>query len=103
MTTFAEGIEDEARLRQPTALYFSVVGLAGVGSFDGWECSACGNDAQWIACESCDDGLVGHDCGEDTCACVDPQENVRCGVCDGDSGWFSCAKCGVLEHSVEAV
>jgi hypothetical protein len=29
-------------------------------------------------------GLVGHDCGEDTCMCLQPEENVTCDVCNGD-------------------
>lgn len=41
----------------------------------------------WVICESCSDGFVGHDCGEDTCCCLRPVDNVPCQVCDGKGGW----------------
>ena len=37
---------------------------------DGPECPNCGGT-----------GYSSHDCGEDCCACVDPQDNVRCDWC----------------------
>lgn len=41
----------------------------------------------WEDCEHCLDGFVGHDCGEDTCCCLNPQDNILCQVCDGEGGW----------------
>ena len=39
-------------------------------------------------CEQCGgDGVYGHDCGEDCCACLYPEENRPCDVCNG-SGWI---------------
>ena len=33
-------------------------------------------------CAWCEDtGYYGHDCGEDSCACLDPEENVPCKFC----------------------
>ncbi|MGZ6446905.1 MAG: hypothetical protein ACXWRA_02650 [Pseudobdellovibrionaceae bacterium] len=38
---------------------------------------------EWITCWQCDGHcLVGHDCGEDTCCCLEPEDNVVCDVCD---------------------
>ena len=38
-------------------------------------------------CEHCDgDGVYGHDCGEDCCGCLDPEENEPCDLCGG-RGW----------------
>lgn len=54
------------------------------------ECLACGADATWVECTRCVDGFTGHDCGEDTCCCADPEDNVECDVCDGDEGWYLC-------------
>jgi hypothetical protein len=36
------------------------------------ECSACGGT-----------GFDGHDCGEDTCCCADPEDNIPCQFCNG--------------------
>lgn len=42
---------------------------------------------EWVHCEHCDDGFVGHDCGEDCCPCLEPEPNVVCDICDGEGGW----------------
>ena len=31
------------------------------------QCARCGSTASWVDCENCDDGVSGHDCGEDSC------------------------------------
>lgn len=36
------------------------------------ECPACGGE-----------GVYGHDCGEDSCCCDDPEDNEPCEVCGG--------------------
>ena len=37
-----------------------------------------------VTCDWCDgEGFSGHDCGEDTCCCADPEENITCHVCGG--------------------
>lgn len=41
----------------------------------------------WIECENCDDGLDGHDCGDDICCCLNPEDNVTCQYCGGKGGW----------------
>lgn len=53
-------------------------------------CYYCGEDLDFIECPECGgQGFTGeHDCGEDTCACADPQPNVDCDICHGDGGWY---------------
>lgn len=41
---------------------------------------------EWVDCEVCGgDGLVDHRCVEDTCCCLDP-ENEPCPACGGLGG-----------------
>ena len=38
-------------------------------------------------CEQCGgDGLYGHECGEDCCVCLHPEDNKSCDLCGG-LGW----------------
>lgn len=53
-------------------------------------CPGCGADLHWESCDACEDGYNGHDCGEDTCCCLHPDENVECGQCEGHGGWWRC-------------
>lgn len=42
----------------------------------------------WVHCWQCGgEGLSHHDCGEDTCCCVLPEDNVSCDICRGKGGW----------------
>lgn len=43
----------------------------------------------WIECWNCEEGYSHHDCGEDTCCCLYPENNVRCDICRGRGGWYS--------------
>lgn len=57
-------------------------------------CRSCGSDVDWEDCERCGgEGVSHHDCGEDTCACLDPEENVTCVPCEGRGGWYRCSHC----------
>lgn len=51
-------------------------------------CQCCSQD--WEDCYNCEDGFSDHDCGDDTCCCLDPYDNVRCDICDGRGGWQAC-------------
>lgn len=52
-------------------------------------CKCC--EMTWRPCDYCgSEGVYGHDCGEDTCCCLDPEENVECEWCEGDGGWWWC-------------
>lgn len=41
----------------------------------------------WETTETCTNcggsGFSGHDCGEDTCCCLEPEEDLLCSVCEG--------------------
>lgn len=42
----------------------------------------------YVTCWQCGgEGTDGHDCGEDTCCCLNPYDNVVCDVCEGKGGW----------------
>jgi len=41
----------------------------------------------WVICEQCEDGFSYHECGDDTCACLNPEPNVTCDICNGKGGW----------------
>lgn len=66
-------------------------------AYEGHPCPTCGSDMDWRDCERCCDGFVGHDCGEDTCCCADPEDNVVCDICDGEEGWYVCYDCSSNE------
>lgn len=53
-------------------------------------CRVCGSDMDYRACWQCDGGCDVHDCGEDCCCCLYPEDNVRCEICGGSGGWWVC-------------
>lgn len=56
---------------------------------DGWDCQCarCGSSCHWEECYECGgDGLDGHECGEDCCMCLYPDDNVCCDLCNGCGG-----------------
>ena len=65
------------------------------------QCKRCHADAHWVECDQCEDGYTDHDCGEDTCCCLNPEPNVICDICDGESGWYICDGCGKWECTCE--
>lgn len=51
----------------------------GVGVKDGIR-----HGVEYESCADCDGtGVNGHDCGEDTCCCLYPEDNVSCDYCQG--------------------
>lgn len=56
-------------------------------------CKKCGNSVDFEQCQNCDEGMSYHDCGEDTCCCLDPEPNVTCDYCDGAGWWAVCYTC----------
>jgi hypothetical protein len=54
------------------------------------QCARCGSSAGFIDCYNCHDGYTSHDCGEDCCCCLEPEDNVPCDVCEGRGGWWNC-------------
>lgn len=53
-------------------------------------CTICGSSLDYQVCDACDGGYVGHDCGEDCCACLHPEDNIVCDICEGKGGWWQC-------------
>lgn len=56
-------------------------------------CGTCGSQKLWKDCWNCEDGYSHHDCGEDCCACLHPEDNVTCDICRGHGGFTMCARC----------
>ena len=55
------------------------------------QCARCGSSVCYWDCDSCGgDGYGYHDCGDDTCCCLHPEDNIVCGICDGHGGWYLC-------------
>jgi len=57
------------------------------------DCDKCHNEKSWRDCWNCEEGFSYHDCGEDTCCCLYPKDNVRCDVCEGKGGFYVCDLC----------
>ncbi len=57
-------------------------------------CETCEAELEWHDCYQCGgEGLDGHECGDDTCCCLDPEPNEQCEVCGGVGGWYACPIC----------
>lgn len=57
-------------------------------------CPKCSRSMLWVDCWNCaGDGYSDHDCGEDTCCCLFPEDNVECDTCDANGGWYACWEC----------
>ncbi|MGB3341301.1 MAG: hypothetical protein WBB37_07465 [bacterium] len=57
-------------------------------------CKKCGNELEWHDCDYCGgSGFSHHDCGEDSCCCLYPEDNVVCDICQGEGGWLQCPIC----------
>jgi hypothetical protein len=42
------------------------------------------DDGEYVDCWDCGgEGVTHHDCGEDTCCCANPEDNVVCDTCGG--------------------
>jgi hypothetical protein len=42
----------------------------------------------YVECWQCGgEGYSHHECGEDTCCCLNPYDNVKCDICEGKGGW----------------
>ena len=57
------------------------------------ECALHG-EKTWVECWQCaGEGSDEHDCGDDTCVCLQPENNVQCDICRGNGGWYRCYTC----------
>lgn len=60
---------------------------------DGPICERCGGATEMVDCDECaGEGVSHHDCGEDTCVCLDKSDNVECAICEGAGFWNRCIK-----------
>lgn len=58
------------------------------------ECRKIGHFVQNVGCWQCGgEGFSDHDCGEDCCCCLNPENNVRCDICEGKGGYEVCLTC----------
>jgi hypothetical protein len=58
-----------------------------------WECQCarCGSSLEFEECDNCaGEGVYGHECGEDTCCCLHPEDNVPCNYCGGKGNYPQC-------------
>ena len=58
-------------------------------------CPRCGSAMERVTCWQCGGEAGFHDCGEDTCMCLDKEELTKaCEECGGDGGFMVCwARC----------
>lgn len=55
------------------------------------QCARCGSSMSTVECQNCGgDGYTHHECGEDVCCCLYPEDNVACDICHGDGGFLVC-------------
>jgi hypothetical protein len=55
------------------------------------QCARCGSSLDFEDCEYCGgSGYTNHDCGEDCCICLDPEDNVPCDCCGGRGTYPRC-------------
>lgn len=56
-----------------------------------YRCGRCGSSIVFEDCPNCGGvGFTGHDCGEDSCCCLDPEENLACEICRGTGTFSTC-------------
>lgn len=58
-----------------------------IRTFDDPSCKRCGSSAGWVDCESCNEGFVEEDFGDDV---VPEYHDVECHYCRGKGGWWRC-------------
>lgn len=62
-----------------------------MSTIDETECPRCGSSAAWEDCENCGgEGTDGHECGEDSCSCAFPEDNLVCEICNGTGSYAVC-------------
>ena len=55
------------------------------------QCARCGSSCDSVDCWDCGgEGVTDHDCGDDTCCCLYPEDNVECDTCRGPGHWLQC-------------
>ena len=69
--------------------------------YSDYYCPKCGEQLHERDCD-CEDGYSYHDCGEDTCCCLDDSPNVKCDECGGTGimRWCANKKCNVTDREI---
>lgn len=59
---------------------------------DGEHCEVCGSLLDFESCWECAGEGGYHDCGDDTCPCLHPEDDYwwDCETCDGEGGYLVC-------------
>jgi hypothetical protein len=64
-------------------------------------CELCGGVMDYEDCNECGgSGYSYHDCREDCCCCLEPEDNVKCEQCNGEGGWWYCPDAADNEHII---
>lgn len=54
-------------------------------------CGECKGPMHWEECwTGCNDGGY-HDCGDDSCCCLEPEDDMVCDECHGNGGYWVCS------------
>jgi hypothetical protein len=57
---------------------------------DEYQCGRCGSSVTFEMCQDCGgDGYFEHDCFDDSCCCLDP-EDEQCCICEGEGTIAHC-------------
>jgi len=63
-------------------------------------CNICGTETESTECWKCH-GLGGfHDCGDDTCPCLDPSIDAVCDECHGEGYYPECRNSQTASHKI---
>ena len=65
------------------------------------QCPVCGCEMEWEPCWQCFGEGGFHDCGEDSCCCLEPELNIPCDVCDWEGEYPVCPRAGETNHRRE--
>lgn len=56
------------------------------------ECEVCGAPMEMESCWRCMGEGGEHDCGDDTCCCLNPAINIPCEECNGQGEYLQCSE-----------
>ena len=57
------------------------------------DCETCGSEKEHVTCWDCGGEGGYHDCMDDCCCCLDPEDNRDCATCHGEGGYLVCPEC----------
>lgn len=65
-------------------------------------CEVCGGSTVQESCWQCGGSGAGHDCGEDCCCCLMPEDNITCEECDGIGSYPVCVNLPHTDKQIDA-